>query len=112
MREVLRLHTGLTGLHHRMERRNQLPAPPERVQSYRNALADVAARPVLPREDAPAATEEALAALRELGYATATPRAIDLPDPLHDTGRPAPAGRVDELRSFLEGAIEIDLADF
>jgi len=85
----------------RMERRNTLPAAAERARDYRSAMAEVAARPVLPQERDVSTTEETLAALRELGYATAAPRAVELPGPLEATGRPAPASRGDELRLFL-----------
>ncbi len=86
----------------RMERRNRLPGEAQRAERYRRAIAAVAARPALPRDERASTSEEALAALAELGYTIAATRAVELPGPLDDTGRPAPASRTDELRLFLQ----------
>jgi tetratricopeptide (TPR) repeat protein len=87
----------------RMERRNQLPAAEDRAVAYRRAIAAVAARPTLPREDDARTTSgEMLAALEQLGYTTAAPRAVDLPGLLEPSDRPAPATRTKELIFYLQ----------
>ena len=85
----------------RMERRNLAGEQPERVELYRRHIAEVAALPALPADDS-ATSEELLADLAALGYATAAVRATDLPGPLEDTDRPAPSTRLDEYKRYLE----------
>jgi tetratricopeptide (TPR) repeat protein len=85
----------------RKEGHNELAQHPEAGERYRARMAELAAQPRLPMDDS-ATSDELLADLAALGYATAAVRAVEVPDPLTPSDLPAPATRVEEYQSFLE----------
>ena len=70
------------------------------ASDYRAHVEAVHARPALEPDGGPA-SGALLDDLAALGYAAAAPRATDLPPPFEDTGRPAPADRLQEYLDFL-----------
>jgi arylsulfatase A-like enzyme len=102
----------------RRETRNLLAAPGSgpaaphsaagHAEGYRRSIAEVAARPALEPEDFEDPSAERLEAIAALGYATAAPRAVELPGPLELGQRPAPATRREELVRFLQAQQLLD----
>lgn len=79
------------------EARNQLPAREALRAEFTRALADVAARAVLPRDAAPELDDELIRELAALGLTP--PAAPDLPEPHQLTDLPSPMERAHELRA-------------
>jgi len=89
------------------ETRDRLAENEAAARRARKAIEAVRARPSLPIETAPAPGEEALEAIRDLGYAAAGDPEAVATLPLEAPGRPGPEESLGELRRILQ-AVQLE----
>jgi tetratricopeptide (TPR) repeat protein len=87
------------------EQHNLWPAESQRAERYTRALDALARRPKLAVSEADRLREDVSDSVRALGYAGAGDPDAEIPPPLADTGLPAPASRMGELKAYYDATL-------